>query len=237
MNDSATEVREIKPSGVRERRRQETYRALTAQARKLTAERGLNGFTVQELCAAVGVSRRTFFNYFATKEDVILGARLTDPLQPFTQAFLDSGPVVAAGSMDQVPLQDAVRTLIIQGFSTMGVPRADMYAFMEIMKAEPALMKRMIESARSRQRRLGELIAEREGTSVDDPLAQTASALASHLMTSAFERFFGHLDGREESQHQSLDEGADTETPAQAQARFADIVTDIFDNAARFFRA
>ncbi|MGN0042882.1 TetR/AcrR family transcriptional regulator [Rhodococcus sp. (in: high G+C Gram-positive bacteria)] len=52
---------------------QRTRAALVEHARTLTARRGLAGFTVEELCEHVGVSRRTFFNYFASKEDAVLG--------------------------------------------------------------------------------------------------------------------------------------------------------------------
>ena len=59
--------------GLRERKRAATRTAITAVARSLTAEHGLNGFTVEEVCEAAGISRRTFFNYFQSKEDAIIG--------------------------------------------------------------------------------------------------------------------------------------------------------------------
>lgn len=251
MNQSATAAHEAEPLGARERRRQDTYAALTSHARTLTADRGLNGFTVEELCEVVGVSRRTFFNYFATKEDAILGAKPADPLEPFAESFLASGPAAAAagsgtepGTREPIPLKDALLTLILQGFSTLEVPRAHIHEFMAIMKAEPALMKRMIESARQRQRVLADLIARREGVPAGDPFAEAASALASHLMMSTFEKFFGHPhDGEHPVGEHPTDEPQPAsavdpdETPAEAQARFAAILTETFDHATRFFRA
>ena len=59
--------------GLRERKRAATRGSITAVARSLTAERGLNGYTVEEVCEQAGISRRTFFNYFPSKEDAILG--------------------------------------------------------------------------------------------------------------------------------------------------------------------
>src|SRR3954471_703362 len=53
VNESAT--------GLVERRMADTAERMMAVARRLTAERGLSGFTIDELCADVGVSRRTFF--------------------------------------------------------------------------------------------------------------------------------------------------------------------------------
>ncbi|MET3720325.1 AcrR family transcriptional regulator [Arthrobacter sp. UYEF21] len=48
--------------GLRERKRRQTRKAVTAAARALTAAKGLNGFTVEEVCDEVGISCRTFHN-------------------------------------------------------------------------------------------------------------------------------------------------------------------------------
>jgi AcrR family transcriptional regulator len=57
----------------RERRRLETERRITVCAQRLTDERGLDGFTMDELAEAAEVSRRTLFNYFPSKVDAVLG--------------------------------------------------------------------------------------------------------------------------------------------------------------------
>ena len=62
----------------REQRKRRTTRALTEAARRLTTERGFAGFTVEELCADAGVSRRTFFNYFESKENAVFGFAVVD---------------------------------------------------------------------------------------------------------------------------------------------------------------
>src|SRR3954453_11482247 len=79
-------------AGVRERRRAETSLRITEVARRLTAERGLHGFTVEQVCEEVGTSRRTFFNYFPAKDDAIIGSP-EDVLDPAAvERFLASGP-------------------------------------------------------------------------------------------------------------------------------------------------
>ncbi len=58
---------------LREIKRWETSSRITLCAQRLTDEHGLDGFTMDELGAAAGVSRRTLFNYFPSKTDAVLG--------------------------------------------------------------------------------------------------------------------------------------------------------------------
>src|SRR6478752_8147078 len=66
---------------LRERRATATSVGLRTEARRLTAERGFAGFTIEELCSEVGVSRRTFFNYFESKENAVFGFATVDSRQ------------------------------------------------------------------------------------------------------------------------------------------------------------
>ncbi|WP_082599022.1 TetR/AcrR family transcriptional regulator [Yonghaparkia sp. Soil809] len=66
---------------LRERNRRETWSALYEAAASLAEERGPSAVTVDDIASRAGVSKRTFFNYFGTKEDAMLGfrePRLTD---------------------------------------------------------------------------------------------------------------------------------------------------------------
>ncbi|MGI5164416.1 TetR family transcriptional regulator [Spirillospora sp. CA-253888] len=60
-------------TGLREQKKRLTRLALTDAALELFLAQGYEATTIDEIVAAVEVSQRTFFRYFATKEDVVTG--------------------------------------------------------------------------------------------------------------------------------------------------------------------
>lgn len=60
-------------SAGRDHRRREAAHRITVQAQELTLAHGCDGFTMDDLAVAAGVSRRTLFNYFPSKVDAVLG--------------------------------------------------------------------------------------------------------------------------------------------------------------------
>ena len=59
--------------GLRERKKRETRRALNVAALELVEEKGYAAVTTEEIASRAGVSARTFFNYFPSKEAAVIG--------------------------------------------------------------------------------------------------------------------------------------------------------------------
>lgn len=60
------------PSGLREAKKARTRADLARAALLLAAEEGLHGTTVEAIAARAGVSPRTFFNYFDSKDEAVV---------------------------------------------------------------------------------------------------------------------------------------------------------------------
>ncbi|MCC2031792.1 TetR family transcriptional regulator [Microbacterium sp. BWT-G7] len=59
------------PVGLRERRRRETLREVSDAAIDLFERHGVHGTTVDDIAHAAGISQRTFFRYYPTKEHAL----------------------------------------------------------------------------------------------------------------------------------------------------------------------
>ena len=65
--------RPAEPSPLQEKKRQLVRQEIARAAWRLFAARGYEATTVDDVAREAGVSRRTFFRYFSSKEDVVVG--------------------------------------------------------------------------------------------------------------------------------------------------------------------
>lgn len=138
-----------------------TRLAITRHARELTTEHGFSGFTVEELCAHVGISRRTFFNYFATKLDAVFGHADDGISQAALDRFMNARP---AGSVGISPtlLADLVE-LALDLLRLDDEEIRGAHGFFVILHREPELLERMMKLGPERQAEFTAMIAKREG--------------------------------------------------------------------------
>jgi AcrR family transcriptional regulator len=128
--------------GLRERKKAETHQALAKAALDLADRLGPDRVTVEAIADAAGVSPRTFFNYFSSKEDAIVGiapaqssALLADLLsRPEREPPLDAlrAVVLAAAERLQAVGDDwVIRHRLIQRHHSLAVTRASWFAEVE----------------------------------------------------------------------------------------------------------
>jgi AcrR family transcriptional regulator len=142
-------------SGLRERKKLATRSALHEAALRLVAERGLASVSVEDIADAADVSPRTFFNYFSTKDDAVLGL---DPETSAHQvaAFLER-------PADETPVQ-ALRAVAWAQAAEMATDTELWPLRLKVIDTEPALLARLAAVFGEGERVLAEAIATRSGT-------------------------------------------------------------------------
>lgn len=181
--------------GLRERKRIATKLAIITAARSLTAARGVNGFTVEELCERVGISRRTFFNYFAAKEDAILGSPADEIPADLAERFIAGGTKSDPGSLSPSLLADFV-DFAVALMDRMAISREEMTALKEAVAAEPRLLEKVLHGSREAAAAMAALLTAREGLPAEDPRIQATLTLFGCLTERAGPAFFERENAR-----------------------------------------
>jgi AcrR family transcriptional regulator len=133
---------------LRERRKLETWTTIHEAAASLALQGDVRRATVEAIADTVGISPRTFFNYFQTKEDAILGLR--EPL-------LD--PELAAGLTVDKDLLGQVSRLLVSVART-AVGDTDASRRRELMARYPDLLKRQMECMAKAEALVREAVAQ-----------------------------------------------------------------------------
>lgn len=171
--------------GLRERKKQATRRALHDAALRLALERGLEHLTVEEISAAADVSVRTFFNYFPSKEQAILGDDLFPADEDKARALM-----LGAGSV-----LDGLHAITMSLAAEASTRPEQVLMRWQLMERYPALLPRMFARLEEFDKALAAAVTVRTGGSPDDTYPQLMAAVTTAAMRVAVRRWTaGHGD-------------------------------------------
>ncbi|MCS0601316.1 TetR family transcriptional regulator [Streptomyces sp. LP11] len=165
---------------LRERKKRRTREALLRAALELFTTQGYERTTVDEIAEAVDVSQRTFFRYFAGKEEAAFAVQtMTEdrflaavrarppheaPMTALRQAFLEGWDAIREHVEEAVPVE-----LYLRMYRTIG--------------STPALLAAHLRRSVAIEETMARVLAEREGVDVDsDPRPRLAVAVFGGVM-------------------------------------------------------
>ncbi|MBQ1009485.1 TetR family transcriptional regulator [Micromonospora sp. M51] len=180
-------------TGLRERKKAETRAALGWAAIHLTAERGYDNVRVEDIAEAVGVSPRTFNNYFSSKAEAIASRHLDRSLR--TAAALRERP---ADEPLWVALTQAALEQFTRGPEVEAMPSPDhaqWVAGVRTMLAEPALQGERLRATAVAEAELAAAVAERTATDLaTDMYPRLVAAAASAAVAVGMQHYLDSAD-------------------------------------------
>jgi AcrR family transcriptional regulator len=165
-------------TGLRERKKEKTRDALVASALRQFGRRGFDRVTVEEIAASCDVSPRTFFRYFASKEDVLF------PPTDFA-AFLAAVRAQPLALSDVDAVRDAYLSLL-----PLSVEATEYtLLFKKAVLSTPALEGRNAMLQRQFRDQIAVALGARRGLSAPDDVAVIAASVAQTVLQLVYDRW------------------------------------------------
>ena len=178
--------------GRRDRKKQQTRAALVAAALRLVDERGLDRVTVEDISEAADVSPRTFFNYFATKDEAITGDQFVD----------DTGVVERfLGAPAGVPVLAALLGALGPALEKIQAEQEIWFLRMRVMTENPSLVTGLLARSARAERALVAAVAARAGVPADSAYPQVTASVAGAAIRAAMTRWAAGHGARTLSDH------------------------------------
>jgi AcrR family transcriptional regulator len=170
--------------GLRERKKARTKASIQEHAVRLFRAQGYDATTVEQVAEAAEVSPSTVFRYFPTKEDLVI----SDEYDPMLIAAFRAQPP----GLGPVPvLRGALReTFARMSADELAVQRERVLLTLSV----PALWGANLANLTGTLRMLTDLVATREGRSVDDIAVRTFSGAVFGVMVEVMFRWAGEPD-------------------------------------------
>lgn len=157
--------------GLRARKRQETREKLTRAAMALFLERGFEATTLDDIVAAADISRRTFFHYFASKEDVVFAWQ-----EEASAALIAAVAARPAGESMLAAAENAIIAMAGQ------LDPAEVVALARLKQDNPALQARDQLKYEKLERTLADALLKRTGNKTDKMQARLVAMIATGAM-------------------------------------------------------
>jgi AcrR family transcriptional regulator len=181
-------------SGLRERKKRLMRQQLTDTATRMFMERGFDAVRVTEIAEACGVSEKTVFNYFPTKESLILD-RLESTVASLKAGLADPAlsPVLAALRILDGELGAMTSWLARQ--DDLAQASAAIQRFDALIQHTPALRAHQSDMMDQFTAVAASILADRAEMSPEDPEPQIAAAALLGLWRIQYQALPKYLDG------------------------------------------
>jgi len=165
------------------RRRITSREELERTAFALFAAQGFESTTVDEIAAAAGIGRRTFFRYFPSKNDIPWGA---------FESELDRMRVRLKACPPEVPLMDAIRIALID-FNRVAPAQVPLHRRrMELILRVPALFAHSTLRFTAWREVVAEFVADRTGRRPEELAPQAIAHAVLGVSVAAYEHWLDH---------------------------------------------
>ena len=157
--------------GLRERKRQQTRERLTRAAMALFLERGFEATTLDDIAAAADISRRSFFHYFASKEDVVF-------------AWHEETTAALIAAVEARPANESMLTAAENAISAMArqLEPGEAIAMARLKRDNPALQARDQVKYEKLERALAAALEKRAGHKTEKLGARLVAMIATGAM-------------------------------------------------------
>jgi AcrR family transcriptional regulator len=195
---TALRRREEEPAGegLRERKKRLLRQRLSDTATEMFLERGFDAVRVAEIAEACGVSEKTVFNHFPTKESLVLdlGETTLDSLRA-TLPDPDLSPVEAV--LEILSAELAALTSWLAAQQNPAEAKAALLRFAALTRSTPSLRAYHRDMADQQVTVAAEILAHRAGTTPDAPEPRIAAAALLALWPLQFQALHRHLNHAE----------------------------------------
>jgi AcrR family transcriptional regulator len=173
--------------GLRERKRAETHARIQSEGMRLFLEKGFEATTLDEIADAAGVSRRSLFHYFGSKEEIVFSTKA-------------DFPDLVVEAINRRPAEEPLLDMVENAMTDMAVrfETAQAKAFARLIQATPALSAGDQAKYEKVERALAKALAERKGLPADDVACRVTASTAIGIMKLTTEAWLSGEDAAPE---------------------------------------